>query len=549
VWRSGSSGYYLWAGVDWTNFVAKWNELGSQNYRLIDIETYEVGGQRRYSGVWEYGTDGYYLWGGADWTNFVAKWNELGPQGLRLIDIETYMDGSTRKYVGVWRAGTYGYYLYGGLDWTSFTTIWNNLGDNYRLTDIETYMDGSTRKYIGIWEYGTDGYYLWGGSDWATFVSLWDDLASDGLRLIDVETYLDGSTRKYIGVWRSGTYGYYLWSGVDWENFVSKWAENGVNNLRLIDYETFETNGCPSTCLNHALLPDNTSTSARESYNYGIKGSTQHCEAAPDSCPSTPPAYVYYRWPNVVYGSTYYLRLSALNTNNQIFRLPFNDAANTMGKNGWLYSSNSWHHAIDYWRNDGSTFQIVAASTGKVIHIGWDNWSGNTVILSHDVGTTKDVYRTIYVHMRNGPSNDCANAWTLTVPSLSTGSTLTNYQNYLANTGCPQNTALRNPSAPQWGTTSQTISVTVGQTVSAGTVLGWAGSTGPGGCGCTNGGNGPNTHLHIFWAHRDTDGLWYFFDPYGVYASPDCYPSAVDGAVNSCSRYPVAWKNGKPGYV
>jgi len=303
----------------------------------------------------------------------------------------------------------------------------------------------------------------------------------------------------------------------------------------------------PSSCLNHALLPDNTSTTARESYNYGIKGGSIHCEVSPDSCTSAP-AYVYYRWPNVQYGSNYYLRLSALNTNDQIFRLPFNEAASNMRKNGWLYSAGSWHHAMDYSRSDGGSFQIVAAAAGKVIHIGWDNWSGNTVVLSHDVGTTKDLYRTVYMHLRNGPSNDCEAAWSQTVPTLS-GSTLTNFQNYLTNTGCSQNNLLRNPATAQWGTSSQTIPVTVGQSVSAGTLLGWAGSTGPGGCGCINGGLGPNTHLHIFWTHRDTDGKWYFFDPYGVYATPDCYPSAVDGAVNTCSRYPVAWKNGKPGYL
>ena len=70
----------------------------------------------------------------------------------------------------------------------------------------------------------------------------------------------------------------------------------------------------------------------------------------------------------------------------------------------------------------------------------------------------------------------------------------------------------------------------IGKTVKAGDVLGWAGDTGPGGCGCMSGGDGSNTHLHIFFAHRDpSNNLWYFFDPYGIYGTPDCYPSTVDG--------------------
>jgi hypothetical protein len=83
VWRGGSDGYYLWSGVEWNNFTAKWEELGKQNLRLVDIETYVAGGKRLYTGVWRSGTDGYYLWAGVDWNNFTAKWTELGKQNLR----------------------------------------------------------------------------------------------------------------------------------------------------------------------------------------------------------------------------------------------------------------------------------------------------------------------------------------------------------------------------------------------------------------------------------------------------------------------------------
>ena len=41
VWRSGSDDYYLWSGANWQNFLAKWNELGSQNLRLVDVNIYE----------------------------------------------------------------------------------------------------------------------------------------------------------------------------------------------------------------------------------------------------------------------------------------------------------------------------------------------------------------------------------------------------------------------------------------------------------------------------------------------------------------------------
>src|SRR6266850_1717760 len=54
------------------------------------IRTYMDGGQRHYLGVWRAGSDGYFLWAGVDWENFRSKWNELAGQGLRLTKMVTY---------------------------------------------------------------------------------------------------------------------------------------------------------------------------------------------------------------------------------------------------------------------------------------------------------------------------------------------------------------------------------------------------------------------------------------------------------------------------
>jgi len=179
------------------------------------------------------------------------------------------------------------------------------------------------------------------------------------------------------------------------------------------------------------------------------------------------------------------------------------------------------------------------------MHVGWDNWSGNTVIVSHDVGGVQDAYRTIYMHLRNGASNDSNAAWSLTVPTLKDPE-LTEYKTHLNDTGCPQNPP-RNPDPAHWGTNAQTILVTPNQTVTRGQQLAWCGNTGPGG---KKGAGGPNTHLHIFFARRDpSNNEWYFFDPYGIYALPECYPAGVTGTLGGpCVRYPVAWSGGRPAY-
>src|SRR5262249_9662203 len=153
---------------------------------------------------------------------------------------------------------------------------------------------------------------------------------------------------------------------------------------------------------------------------------------------------------------------------------------------------------------------------------GWDWWSGNTMVVSHDAGGVTDAFRTIYMHLRNGPTSDADNCWNITVPMLG-DPMLKQFKTYLKNTGCPQGGPY-NPNADYWGTDADKIDMNLlGKHVNQGDVIAQSGCTGPGGCGCVKAddanwvwGGGVNTHLHIFFARRDpTDNEWYFIDPYG----------------------------------
>src|SRR5262245_45340600 len=85
------------AGAGATNLI--------KGMRLIDLKTRMEGNNRGYAGVFRAGNDAHYLWVGVDYNNFVAKWKELSEKGLRLIDLETYEEGNKRVYAGVFRAG------------------------------------------------------------------------------------------------------------------------------------------------------------------------------------------------------------------------------------------------------------------------------------------------------------------------------------------------------------------------------------------------------------------------------------------------------------
>jgi hypothetical protein len=467
-----------------------------------------------------------------DWDAFTAKWTELAAQNLRLVDVATWAEGDTIKWAGVWREGSDGYALWSS-EWDPFVAKWNELSNGgLRLVAISTHVAGGSRRWVGVYREGTDGHYFWAGVDWSSFTAKWSELAAQNLRLVDVEAYVEGDQVKWAGVWREGSDGHYLWSAPDAENFGGKWNELAKAGLRLVLIASLPAD-CGDDCANHVVSRDKDGNPL--GYDYGVTGD-----------PDGP-----YRWPA---DDGQYAHVPVLSFDAQPFNLPFKDTdVNRAGT--WMYSPppGNWHHAIDYSRSDSKTFEVVAAAAGKVVFVGWDNWSGNTVIVSHDVGGVTDAFRTIYMHMRNGPTNDIDASWNQTVPTLGDPQ-LSNYKSYLDGSGAAQDPAKRSPDASFWGTDAEAIPAgLLNSNVGAGQHLGFAGCTGPGGCGCAESGarSSPNTHLHIFFARRDpADNRWYFIDPYGIYSYPDpCYPAGVTGQPSGpCVRYSVAWKDGKPQY-
>jgi len=545
LWRSGSDANYFSVGRSLSSFVELANQRHQQNLRLIQIRTYEENGQRKWAGIWRTGTDANYFSVDLTLSEFSALATERHGNGLRLVDIESYLVNGQRRWAGVWRSGTYANYFSVDKTLSEFNAIATDRHkQGLRLVDIETYMVGTSRRWAGLWRTGNYANYYSVDRTLSEFVTLANQRHQENLRLIDLETYTVNGQRKWAGLWESGTDANYFTVGMDIEKFVSLAHDRHQSGLRLIGMNIYD-DGCDDGCLNQVVMPEG-------SYNYGITATPTHCEGEPGTCTSPAAgANVVYRWPVNVEGANRYVRLSALAVPDRFLTLPFSDTA-VKRRGIWRYGDGGWHFAGDYSRDDVGTFRVLASAPGKVIHIGWDNWSGNTIVVSHDVGGVKDAYRTIYMHLRNGPSADGNAAWSQTVPWMMGNADLADemadYIAHLNATGCPQDAAARNPDPVHWGTESQRIDTTLlGQNVVRGQALAWAGNTGPGG---KRGLGGANTHLHIFWCRRDpTDNRWYFFDPYGIYALPDCYPPNVTDPIDTpCARYPIAWKDGRPQY-
>jgi murein DD-endopeptidase MepM/ murein hydrolase activator NlpD len=539
VFSRGTDAYLLWALPDWQQFQAKWREAGNQGLHLVAVRTYAVAGHRYYAGAWRAGGDRGELATGLDAAAFQARNRELAGRGLRLVDLDTWLDGGQRKFLGAWRAGKDRQELALDLDGAALASRDEGLAaSGLRPARIRAYRDRGRLRFLVLWSAGEGDHQLLSGLDAAGLASNQADLARQGLQLVDVDAYDDDrSRRRFAGIWRAGAEPASSWTG-DWESFVARWHELAGQGERLIALAV-APGGCRDACANQVV--------ANHPYDYGIRATASHCQGLPGSC-GTPVsgATVAYHWPVTADGTGHYIRLSALAGREAPFTLPFADHG-VKRRAVWLYGPGNWHHAADFARDDERTFAVRAAAPGKVLFVGWDPWSGNTVIVSHDAGGVTDAYRTIYMHLRDGARHDCEAAWSQTMAHPPANDReLAAYRVHLLATGCAEDPAGRRLDPRHWGTEGETIDRRLlGKRVATGTFLAWAGDTGPGG---KRGPGGPNTHLHVFFARRDpSDQKWYFFDPYGIYGQPDCYPLRLtDPVTGPCVRYPVAWTGGRP---
>ncbi len=222
------------------------------------------------------------------------------------------------------------------------------------------------------------------------------------------------------------------------------------------------------------------------------------------------------------------------------FYLPYHESTVRPG-GGWYYSNGNGHGSVDYGKEGSAygpgidpTFDVLAASNGKVISKGWVDLFGNYLILEH-IAPNGTIYRTGYFHLRDGFDHDLQKAKNTDVTS---GDPTSRDSLYVLYANKP------NPSKLQWGTNAQKIKVNVGDNVYAGQHIAYAGNTGFGGAGWglnTNGdptnANTANNHLHyMLWIKSPaTSGnqSWLEIDPYGVFAiltddNRDCLQPGVN---------------------
>lgn len=215
---------------------------------LTDIEVDEVNGQQRVSGIWQDNVDnrGWAEHRNLSSSEFSDKWNLYRDNGYRLVDQESYTLGGTRYYAGIWveNGEHFAWASYRNLTSAEFSDRFQQYKDDYLMIDFEAYAVGNSTRYAAVWVENEEN-LAWverRGLTSAEFSDYFDQY-KDTYRVLDVESYQVNGQQRYAAIWVENTNGraWQEWRDMTANDYRNRWIRNRDLGYRLIDFEEYET--------------------------------------------------------------------------------------------------------------------------------------------------------------------------------------------------------------------------------------------------------------------------------------------------------------------
>ncbi len=236
--ESDPMGHAVVLGMDQAAFVAEAKKLADQGIHPTDIETWNEGGKRLWGAIFRNGPDASILVLDQDGDTFLKRWTTLNnDEEMRLIDLEVYQDGGKRKFSGVFRSGSEESSFWVGQDRDAFRAKWQQLANaGLRLVDVEVYKGAGTKNvYAGVFLNAEGGHGMWNAVPWDKFMERWRAAGSGGLA--DIESYMEDGKRLYDGVILGGGSKEEVLPPTPAAALPAKWNEMLANGFRMTHFE------------------------------------------------------------------------------------------------------------------------------------------------------------------------------------------------------------------------------------------------------------------------------------------------------------------------
>ena len=203
-------------GLDWRSsrnmtseeFSDKWTEYENEGLRLIDQESYMRNGERQYAGVWVENVAQlrWESYRNVDHDRASALFDEKRADGLRPIDVESYRVGGERRYSMIWIENPHGrqWKEYRNVDSATYARRFEEHRTELDLIDVESYKTDNGQRYAAIWVEKEPEAKFFEQRDLrvSEFRELDEERRDDGYRLVDFEYYPVGDSRwRVAAIW------------------------------------------------------------------------------------------------------------------------------------------------------------------------------------------------------------------------------------------------------------------------------------------------------------------------------------------------------------
>ena len=193
-------------------FAAKWDELKAKGFRLVDQETYVVGGKRLFAGVWVENKEqlGWASFRGATAAEFSQKFDRYRDEGLMPVDVDVYPDGGSLRYAAAWveNKEKLGWKLRVGLTSAEYAGAFDAYkAQGFRSLVVDSVRTSGGQRYAGIFVANRNkrAWYAYRDLTATDFRNRWNQLADMGYRLDGYERYDTGAGVRYAGEWRQNS--------------------------------------------------------------------------------------------------------------------------------------------------------------------------------------------------------------------------------------------------------------------------------------------------------------------------------------------------------
>ena len=198
-----------WYGTSADQFPQFFIAKAAEGNRLISVDSYVISNVLYYASVWLYDPNSsldssWTARGEQTATEYQQTFDQLTSQGYRLIDVDTHVINNVAYYASVW--------IYDpGSSWTArkgqTATEYQQAFDQftsqgYRLIDVDTHVINNVAYYASVWIYDPGSSWTARKGQTATeYQQTVAQLSSQGYRPIRIDAHVINNVPYYASVW------------------------------------------------------------------------------------------------------------------------------------------------------------------------------------------------------------------------------------------------------------------------------------------------------------------------------------------------------------